>query len=197
MNRGALDYEADFWGLCANTYHEEQKQLVYAQRMGLFASWHGAHPPTFNIGGRSVIDVGGGPCSLLLKCVERGRCSIIDPGEYPPWVSVRYKTCGIDYIRAPAEDPSKWDEPYDEAWIYNCLTHVTDPHQIIKNARRAALTIRIFEWLEDEPRPGHPHTLHAAELDEWLGVHGFTSHVDDSGAVGLAYYSVARPSRSF
>lgn len=182
------DYEEDFWGDCANTYHEEQKQLVYARRMGLLASWNVAHPPTFDIGGRSVVDIGGGPVSLLLKCVNRGDCEIVDPGPWPSWVLQRYKDCGINYWPVPGEE---FDfSGLDEAWIYNVLQHVEDPALVIKRARAAAKTIRIFEWIGIDPYPGHPHRLESEQLDEWLGGKGFSAKVNENGAVGLAYYGV-------
>jgi len=187
--------EVDWWGDCANSFHEEQKQLSYASRMGLLASNHGAHPPTFNIGGRSVLDIGGGPCSLLLKCTERGRCTVVDPALYPTWVLERYKACGIDYVCDRAENFTQGD-PHDDAWIYNVLQHVDDPELVIANARKAALTIRIFEWIDIEPYAGHPHMLTEDDLNEWLGAPGFVSNVNENGAVGRAYYSVVRPSRS-
>lgn len=80
------EYETDWWGTCANTLQEEQKQLIYAARMGLVAQWGVGHPPVFDLEGRSVIDIGGGPVSLLLKCGNRGRAVVADPAEWPVWV---------------------------------------------------------------------------------------------------------------
>jgi len=180
--------EVGWWSNCANTWHEEQKQLVYAGRMGLLASWNGAHPPTFNIGGRSVIDIGGGPVSLLLKCVNRGLSVVADPGEYPSWVRARYAECGIEYWRQPGEDLS--GHSFDEAWIYNCLMHVDDPAKIIENARGLARTIRIFEWIDIEPYDGHPQMLTKAGLEESLGAPGFVTELNENGCVGRAFYGV-------
>lgn len=156
--------------------------------MGLLASWHGAHPPIFDLMGRSVIDIGGGPVSLLLKCINFSWATVVDPAQWPAWVHSRYATAGIGYRQQEAENLEVANA--DEAWIYNCLAHVRDPKLIIEKAREHARTIRIFEWLEDEPRPGHPQTLHADDLDEWLGGKGFSAYVNENGAVGLAYYGV-------
>ena len=180
--------EVDWWGSCVNTFWEETKQLVYAQRMGLYASWHHAHPPIFDLGGRSVIDIGGGPVSLLLKCSNFSWATVVDPARWPEWVHERYAMAGIGYRQQEAEDLEVANA--DETWIYNCLSHVRDPEQIISKAREHSKTIRIFEWLEDVPRPGHPQTLHYEQLNEWLGGMGFTSNVNENGAVGLAYYGV-------
>lgn len=184
--------ETAWWGDCASTLHEEQKQLVYAKRMGLRADWSGAHPPTFDLEGRSVLDIGGGPVSLLLKCVNFKEATVADPGEFPEWVIARYKHCGIHFSQKRGEDlafsPGHGD--FDEAWIYNVLQHVDDPARVIENARAWASTIRIFEWIDIDPYPGHPHRLTREGLDGWLGAPGFVANLDEHGCVGTAYYGV-------
>lgn len=184
------DYELDFWGTCANTWHEEEKQFAYASRMGLLALWRGAHPPVFDIGGRSVVDVGGGPVSLLLKCQNKGRAVVVDPSAFPEWVLARYSHCDIEYWRMEGESPSFSGYTFDEVWIYNTLQHVVDPIKVIENAKDIAKTLRIFEWIDIEPYDGHPHLLTELLLDEAIGSKGFTSRVDERGAVGRAYYGV-------
>lgn len=180
--------EAGWWGTCGSTFHEEQKQIVYAPRMGLLADWGGAHPPTFDLSGRSVIDIGGGPVSLLLKCVNRSRAVVADPGVFPQWVLGRYEACGIEFWRTNGEDISGYT--FDEAWIYNTLQHVIDPEQVIRVARELASTVRLFEWIDLQPYDGHPHMLTKEALDGWLDTSGFTVHLNESGAVGHAYYGV-------
>jgi hypothetical protein len=189
--------EAAWWGDCCNTFHEEEKQTVYARRMGLSPVRGAAHPPTFDLRGRSVVDVGGGPASLLLKCLGgavRGRALVAcdplvvwDPGEFPGWVRQRYRAHGVALERLPAEElAGEWDE----AWCYNVLQHVSDPEEVVRRMLRCAGTVRIFEWLNVKPYPGHPHELRAADLDRWLGWKGGTARVDERGAVGDAYFGV-------
>ena len=182
----------DFWQDCANTFHEERKQLVYAPRMGLRQIWDCAHPPTLDLEGRSVIDIGGGPVSLLLKCSNRGRSVVADPAPWPAWVIQRYQECGIEFWAMTGESDSITGYTFDEAWIYNVLMHVDDPERVIANARSIAGTIRILEWIGIDPYPGHPQRLEQKTLDEWLGAPGFTAQLDESGAVGHAYYGVFR-----
>ncbi len=180
--------ETAWWETCANTWHEEQKQLVAAARMGLQAQWGGAHPPTFDLQGRSVIDIGGGPVSLLLKCENAGRRVVADPGMWPSWVLARYEHVGIEYWRTNGEDIDGYT--FDEAWIYNVLQHVHDPALVIARAQALASTIRIFEWIDIEPYEGHPRMLTEPLLDGVLGAKGFTAHLNEAGAVGRAYYGV-------
>lgn len=185
------DFEAEFWGSCGNTFHEEQKQLVYAARMGLRAIWGGAHPPVFDLGGASVIDIGGGPVSLLLKCVNRDGCAVVDPGRFPSWVARRYEECGVMFWNGKGEEMDvEGMAHFNEAWIYNTLQHVDDPRKVIANARAAADTLRIFEWIDMDPYAGHPHMLTSALLNEAVGGQGYVAQLNESGAVGYAYYGV-------
>lgn len=193
MGRGVgcvSEYEIDWWGTCGNTLQEEQKQLVYAARMGLVAQWGVGHPPVFDLAGRSVIDIGGGPVSLLLKCVNRGRAIVADPAEWPAWVLGRYEAEGIEFWKMPGESESLTGYTIDEAWIYNVLQHVDDPALVITRARALVSTIRIFEWVDIAPYPGHPHMLTQEDLEEWLGAPGFTAQINESGASGRAFYGV-------
>lgn len=175
-------YEREWWGDCTNTFAEETKQLTYAHRMGIDNSPADGKWPRFDLGGRSVIDIGGGPTSMLLRTANGGRRLVIDPCEYPDWVRARYDHAGIEYEVVAAEDyrvPAKAADKFDEAWIYNCLQHTMSPEKIVAKARRSARLIRIFEWVNIPPHQGHPHELKPDLLNEWL--HG-TGTVEDMGA---------------
>jgi 2-polyprenyl-3-methyl-5-hydroxy-6-metoxy-1,4-benzoquinol methylase len=184
------DFEAGWWGTCANTFGEESKQITYAHRMGLVNEPFEGHWPSYDLAGRSVLDLGGGPVSMLLKCRNLGRGMVIDPCPYPQWVNDRYACAGLSYWRSPAEavgehlGPGSWDE----AWIYNVLQHVQDPEQIVANALQAAKVVRIFEWIDLPPHLGHPHMLTAPELSRWLGGMGTVEQMNENGCVGRAFY---------
>ncbi len=183
--------EDSWWGSCVNTFHEEQKQFVYAKRMGMQADWTGAHPPTYDVGGIAIVDIGGGPVSLLLKCVNIGSAKVIDPGRFPQWTIDRYLAHGITYERRRGEDITERDkDAYDEVWIYNVLQHTDDPAAVIRNARNTAPIIRLFEWIDLPVYDGHPQALTKDGLEEWLEQPGFTAQVDENGAVGRAFYGV-------
>lgn len=187
----AQEWERQWWGDCLHTFGEEAKQLSYAHRMGLGNLTVNGKWPVYDLEGRSVLDVGGGPVSMLLKTIGGGQLVVVDPCAYPKWVQRRYKAAGIELVREGGETFESLDS-FDEAWVYNCLQHTESPEAIITMIRSHAKRLRIFEWIETETNVGHPHTLHADELTDWIGGHGDAKveQIDENGAVGLCYYGV-------
>jgi len=166
----ANKWEEAWWGDCSNTADEEAKQVFYADQMRIPRWQANLVGAVFDVGGKSILDIGGGPVSILLKCRNRGRSVVVDPANYPAWIIERYKVSGIEYIKQKAE---KIDlEPFDEVWIYNVLQHVEDPVKVLETARRLGKVIRIFEWIETEVNIGHPHCLTQDFLEMQLGVVG-------------------------
>ena len=110
------DFEASFWGNCVNTFYEETKQLIYAKHMGLDLVRTEAKAYGVNLAGKSVLDIGGGPVSLLLRCINLGRCTVVDPCNYPAWTKMRYECMGIEFLSMAGENAV--DLPrVDEEWI--------------------------------------------------------------------------------
>lgn len=174
-------FERDFWGTCANSFGEETKQILYMREMGfpLVRDWRSAF--NFDFGGRSVIDIGGGPVSVLLKRVDDGASWVVDPMFLPEWARRRYVETGVVYIeksgetftklRAMRDDEGKLRQ-FDVGLIYNCLQHVDDPAKVITNALRVSKTLRMFEWIDIPPHEGHPHMLTQSMLEEATGQRG-------------------------
>jgi hypothetical protein len=158
--------ERSWWGTCQNTYGEEHKQMVYASLMGLVASHDGNSPFSFDMEGKKILDIGGGPVSLLLKCRNFGHSVVWDPCLYPRWVYDRYDAAGIKYAIMKGEDAYVKD--FDEVWIYNVLQHTEEPEQIICNAKDAGKALRIFEWVDIPPHDGHPQMLTVDTLKQWI-----------------------------
>lgn len=188
-----LKFEESFWGDCTNTYSEEKKQFTYARFMGIQMVPH--EYTYYYTGGKRILDIGGGPTSLLLKALDlkkAGRNSaVIDPIQYPKWCMDRYAMKGVDYIADYGENvlkhfPVKHD--FDEVWIYNCLQHVTDPSIILDAAKHAAPVLRIFEWIDIPSHEGHPQMLTKEKMDAWIGQEGHTVQVYENKCVGRAYY---------
>lgn len=181
-------WEAEWHSNCANSYWEETKQNVYAKRMGLVPDMVLGKYPVFDLQGKSVIDIGGGPYSLLLKCVNFSKAVVVDPCDYPKWTKDRYEAVGIEVIKETGEKELEIDA--DEIWIYNCLQHTINPQEIIANAKRHAKVIRIFEWIDCGTSIGHPHELHEESLNEWFSGFGKVETLNESGCYGKAYYGI-------
>ena len=183
--------EKGWWDTCANTYWEETKQLVYARHMGITFREDERGPYLIDLGAKSVLDIGGGPASLLLKASKHSRRTVADPCDYPKWVGERYKEQGIEYKQLKGEEVDSLSTAYDEVWLYNCLQHVDDPAKIIRNAfgvLNPGGIFRIFEWINTPTNTAHPHSLTKIQLDEWIGQAGTTTHLAESGCYGDAYF---------
>jgi len=176
-------FESNYWGDCCNTFDEDQKHYVYARFMGLNRVGY-----SFDVESKSIVDIGGGPTSMLLKTLNLNKGLVVDPIKYPDWTLLRYSIKNINVMVSRGEDFIGNDR-FDEAWIYNCLQHTDDPELIIKNAKRAAKTLRIFEWIDIPPHDGHPIELTKEKLDEWTGKEGNTILLCESGCYGNAYFN--------
>lgn len=188
MTREEQDEESAWWGDCGNTFGEEYKQLVYAEFMGLRAENINGKWPVFDLRGKSVLDIGGGPSSMLLKSVNGAHRTVVDPCDYPQWIADRYASAGIEYRKGSGEVFASGRQ-YDEVWIYNVLQHVESPERVIENALWHADAIRIFEWVDIPPHPGHPHQLSKVLLDQWIGTVGAVLDIDRHFAVGTCYFA--------
>lgn len=174
----AQSRELTFWDTCTQTFVEEQKQFFYATRMKLpFIDYPLS---SIDFQGKSVIDIGAGATSLLLKSHNYSKAYAVDPlmDKFPSWVSDRYKSVGITPIALCGEDvDTSWQ--FDEALIYNCLQHTKDPEVIIHKALRIAKTVRIFEWVDVPSDDLHPHILTEENLNKWFGATGMTEAVNE------------------
>jgi hypothetical protein len=188
MWANAQEWETSWWGNCTNTYGEEMKQLLYADRMGLKTFHDGKSPFNVDMKRAKVLDIGGGPTSLLLKCVNVYG-TVVDPMTMPAWVESRYDAASISLLRMKGENIKS--ALFDECWMYNVLQHTENPEKVVGNARQAAKLIRIFEWIDTPTNEGHPHSLTKELLDGWLHGEGkveqFTGQYT---CTGKAYYGI-------
>lgn len=187
----ANKWEREWHGSCANSYNEETKQYIYARYMGLdhYAfNYYGQRG--WNFGSKSILDIGGGPYSILLKSKSTGSLAVVDPCPYPSWVKMRYQQCGILFLNIMAEKltPPLYD--VDEILIYNCLQHTEDPELIIKNALKFAKIVRIFEWIDEPVSPGHLHMLTEENLNAWLCGEGRVKQLNEGPCVGKAFFGI-------
>ena len=175
-----------------NTFNEEKKQYIYASKMGLDTyktDYYGQIG--WDFGDRSVLDIGGGEVSMLLKSKASKRI-IIDPlmDKLPKWARMRYKEAGISAFSYRGEDVAKINCSVDCVLIYNVLQHTDNPEVIIKEVRKICKEIRIFEWIDTPVNIGHIQTLTESNLNGWLGGEGRAENLNQEGAVGRCYYGI-------
>lgn len=183
MTNQDLQFEMNYWGDCCNTFDEDQKHYVYAKLMNIDSVRY-----SFDVHNKSILDIGGGPTSMLLKTINLKRGRIYDPIKFPSWTIDRYKIKNIDVIIDYGENIN--ESGWDEVWMYNCLQHTTDPKKIIENAKKAGSIFRIFEWIDIPPHDGHPNMLTKAFLDECIGYEGLVYDLAQQGCYGKAYAGV-------
>lgn len=177
-------FEVEYWGNCANTFDEDQKHYVYAKFMEIPRQHY-----SFDANNKRILDIGGGPSSMLLKCRNLREGKVCDPIDYPEWTKLRYAGHNISVNVQHGEEVD--EEGWDEVWIYNCLQHVDSVERIINNAKRAAPVLRIFEWINIPAHEGHPVELTKELLDSIIALPGSgTATLNESGCHGKAYYGV-------
>ena len=110
-----------------------------------------------DVSSKSVLDIGCGPFSLLQRIKARVAFAL-DPIDYGP-LEEAYARQGITRLIIKGEDLGDNYGTFDEAWIYNCLQHVEDPDKILRNAIAVSSCVRLFEWINLPPCPGHPQML--------------------------------------
>jgi hypothetical protein len=184
----AQEWEAKWWSDCRNTIWEEVKQMNLAPYLGLQVVPNEYTNYRIPMKGETILDIGGGPSSILLK-MENIKGTVIDPCDYPQWVADRYKTAGIEYLKEKAEDLDT-SRRYDEVLIYNCLQHTEFPKKIIDNAKKVGKLIRLFEWVNTRVNEGHPHAFTPEQLEEWLGGKGKVTKLSGGGLYGTSFSGV-------
>lgn len=182
-------WEQEWWDGCFNSYDEETKQIAFARQMGIRFTPDEKRHHRINLSGMNVVDIGGGPASLLLKSFGAESLCVIDPCDYPEWVRARYQAKGIVWIRIRAEDINI-SQRADEVWIYNCLQHVESPAKVLANAYAISKVIRICEPVWTRITPGHPQTFTPEWLDAHLLGHGKVENVQDGVINGFMYFGV-------
>ena len=153
---------------------EVSQQHVYKISMGF--------PPDFelvsglyDLNNLSILDIGGGPNSLLLQSRNFSKGTVVDPLEVSSAVKERYEGLGIDLIQERGETFSS-KNIYDEVWIYNCLQHVEDPEALLKNAKNLGKKVRIFEIVHQGTDELHLHTITPELIEGILGEPDIINH---------------------
>lgn len=100
-----------------------------------------------NLKNLNVLDIGGGPVSLLLRSYNLKSGAVIDPAQFLSHIPLRYQNYNIKFYNKPAEelDQINFENKFDETWIYNCLQHTYDAQKILDSVCKITNKIRILE----------------------------------------------------
>lgn len=154
-------YERESWGndiYITDDNVEVEKQNTYAKLMEIVTD---EHFDKIDLQNKSILDVGCGPVSLLLRCKNFKRAVGIEPLFYSEQVNEIYKKSNIELLQIPAENMDFKTNEFDEVWMYNVLQHVKSPGAILEKLIQYGSVIRIFEWINIPAHEGHPHMLTA------------------------------------
>lgn len=166
------EWERNWWGLEWAPHWDEEirKQKAYFRLIGF--------PDDGDFGDKTVLDVGCGPVSMLLR-TKHGFSRGVDPlavskatlDRYNNYIDPFGNASRVEFLNIKAEEmPYPGEamtgklEPrtFDEIWMYNCLQHVDDPFEILRRMLKCAhagTTFRVFEWIDLGVCPGHPWNL--------------------------------------
>ena len=158
--------EMDFWSQYNIHLCEADKQEYCAAKAGIkFESY------LYDLKGASMLEIGGGPQGLALRCVN-GRRKVIEPLDYPEWVWGRYDYFGVECEKVGVEDMD--EEGWDEVWVFNVLQHVDNLVLALAKIRNSAKVLRIFDWLNVPSDTVHKFVLTEELLDSHLGIDGYS-----------------------
>jgi len=109
----------------------------------------------YDLKGKTVIEVGPAKIAGLCFCENYGKSYLVEPIIYEDTLEF-YKSKGITMIHEPAET---CDLPkVDQAWMFNLLQHVIDPHTVIEKLKGCADEIYFFEPLDVPVDEKHIHS---------------------------------------
>lgn len=187
--------ELAFWNTPGAELGEQLKQLTYAKYMGIEFMHDGSSPYVIDKTGLDILDIGGGPVSLLLKTHAETKV-VVDPCTFAPWTIARYNDNGVEFWHMQGEEiPTK--KKFDEVWLYNVLQHTESPQRIFENVykvMRQGSVFRFIDWVDTPKNIAHPISLTYEQLDAQLSRY-FDQYllkktIDENGAVGTIAYGV-------
>lgn len=188
--------ELAFWQTPGAELGEQLKQLTYAKYLKLDFIHDGSSPYVIDKTGLNIIDIGGGPVSLLLKTIAR-RKIVVDPCMYPAWSIARYNDNDIEFWNIDGEDIRVAKRQFNEVWMYNVLQHTTDPRKIFDNIHallKKGGTFRFLDWVDTPTNTAHPISLSYQELSQWLAEKYdqplIKTNINENGAIGTIAYGV-------
>lgn len=189
--------ELAFWNTPGAELGEQFKQITYLRYLDMQFTHDGNSPFVIDKTGLSILDVGGGPVSLLLKTNAEMRC-VVDPCEYPEWVIQRYAFNNINFWNIEGENIDE-EQMFDEVWMYNVLQHTTDPQKIfngIYESLKYGGKLRFMDWVDTPTNVAHPISLNTTQIARMIYYACFdkplehlrNAQLNENNAVGTIAY---------
>lgn len=191
--------ELKYWQRPRVVWGEHDKQLSYFEHMKMWEDF-GIADFELDMKDKSVLDIGCGPASSLLRMTNAACLSGIDPIEYGAAARRRYTAFGIDYRVSPAENLDREfgeHSMFDLTLCYNVLQHPENPEKIVKQMIHHSREIRIFEWLWIPTDNEHLWMLTPDMLLNWFQgckiKYMATPRVTECGCTASAFVGIFEP----
>lgn len=193
--------ELAFWASPGAEFGEQVKQLTYMKYLGLQFIHDGNSPFVIDKAGLAIMDIGGGPVSLLLKTIA-DRKLVVDPTHYPDWVYRRYAENHMEFyiIAGERAHGDMVKDSFHEVWVYNVLQHVEEPEKIFKNiyaALKDGGVLRFVDWIDTPTNVAHPVSLTYNDVADMIFGASFSTdqtlhseNINENGAIGRIVYGI-------
>jgi hypothetical protein len=178
----AIEKESIYWDRYASEIGTLSCQEDYMKILDIYNDyWSKYGGIDLDFRNKNIIDVGGGPTSILLRgnggskrtseelknsWTQTGSVKslnvgvVIDPLNVAEYVKIRYEHFGVRFINEPAENIDKFYNErnfFDDCIIYNCLQHVINPLEILDKVSKVSKVIRICEPINVPTDEMHLH----------------------------------------
>lgn len=194
--------ESIFWEIFSCEVDTLKHQEIYMDAMGIRQDYFYGPDNSLNMSGLNVLDVGGGPASILLRTnnnlpnrphdgLKHG--VVIDPVIITEHQKMRYQFHDIQFIQDQAENIDEYFTEkgyFDECIMYNCLQHVEDPIAILDKITYLSKRIRIAEPLNVPTDHMHLHMFNEKYFDDYFSQERFTCHDKTITKVGSCNHYV-------
>lgn len=131
--------------------------------------------------GRSVIDIGCGPCSFVSKIQTPAQKFGVDPFPFPRWVLDRYAELNFKVLPFPLEVLESPDQvgPNPVIIMYNALQHFWSPSKAFKRIHQLfpQHEILIVEYLNTSADNAHPQIITKQRIERLLKRNSYSNIV--------------------
>jgi hypothetical protein len=197
----ANEAESEYWQIYTCEVETLKSQEEYIDAMDIRSDFFHKPDNSLNMSGLNVLDVGGGPSSILLRTNKlRGNQHsgvntgvVIDPLVITDHQKLRYDYFGINFIQDLSENIDKYYSEkgfFDECFIYNCLQHVVDPIEILDKISYISKKIRIAEPLNIPIDNLHLHSFNENYFNDYFKEEKFKTIKTDIKKIGSCYHYV-------